>query len=198
MYRSQKVILLYEVLPGESNQPRVLLSLAKSLGPERCPQSWEPGRGTLSQKGSSSHHPRLGWVMGHLFAFPGYPLCSESMSSCNQEIGRPQKMKGKLSKRLSSFSNPAGNGLCVGYWIAAWAQLTHLSHHKSARCILNDIGQINSGIARVCLLLKCKTKMGKLDIGHWPENQELIWNPLGVLLLFSLPWKYNFGYIAYG
>lgn len=147
---------------------------------------------------SSSHRSRLGWVMGHLFAFPGYLLCSESMSSCNQEIGRPQKMKGKLSKRLSSFSNPAGNGLCVGYWIAVWAQLTHLSHHKSAHCILDDIGQINSGIARGCLLLKCKTKMGKLDIGHWPENQELIWNPLGILLLFSLPWKYNFGYIAYG
>ena len=70
------------------------------------------------------------------YSFPGYLLWPESTSSCNQEIGRPQRMKGKLSESLSLFFNPAGSGLRLGYWIAVWAQLTHLSHHKSPCRIL--------------------------------------------------------------
>lgn len=134
IYRSWKVLLLCKALPRESNQPR---NSSPVLG-------WDLGPVTYSRAGSQAgaHYPGKAptptapsWT-GHPFSFPGYLLCPESSSSCDQEIGKPQKMKGKLSKSLSPFFNPAGSGLRLGYWIALWAQLTHLSHHKSPGRIL--------------------------------------------------------------
>lgn len=50
--------MLYEALPGESNQPRHCLGLS-TPGSCQLPQSWEPDRGTLSQEGFRSHCPQL-------------------------------------------------------------------------------------------------------------------------------------------
>lgn len=83
-------------------------------------------------------------------------------------------MKRVNFQKASVSFNPAGSSLRLGYWMTVWAQLTHLSLQITLSHTQMTLAKIKPGIARKLLPFVGNVKQGgKLDIGHWPENQEL-------------------------
>lgn len=119
---------LLECLSGESKLPRDPPILGRDLTASLNTQARQQGSYPL--KNLSFSCPRLGCSASLSSPLQRQLMVSESTSSCNQVIGRPQRMEGKLSKTFGFFFISTGRSLCLRYLIAVWTQLTRLTHHK--------------------------------------------------------------------